>query len=67
MKQKRAERQEFCKQNPAKCEEQRAALKQKRAEIQAQCAKDPSKCDELKQQARERWKARQGEKSAPAP
>ena len=60
MKQKRAERQEFCKANPEKCEEQRAQMQAKRAELEEKCKADPAKCDEMKAEARKNMKGRMG-------
>ena len=66
MKQKRAEHRELCKQNPEKCEEQRAAAKQHRAEMKARCEADPARCEQKKQQARERKQAHHGSGAPPS-
>ena len=65
-KQRRAERREWCQQNPEQCEQQRAEWKQRRAELKAKCAADPVQCEELKQQMRERRQQRQGDARADA-
>lgn len=56
----RAERQEFCKQNPQKCEEQRARMKRHRAEFKAKCEADPAWCEQKKKERRERFHERHG-------
>ena len=54
------DRAEFCKQNPQKCEEQRARMKQRRAEFKAKCEADPAWCEQKKQERRERFHERHG-------
>ncbi|MBM4335032.1 MAG: hypothetical protein FJ108_03850 [Deltaproteobacteria bacterium] len=61
-KRDRAQRQEFCKQNPQKCEEQRARMKQRRDEFRAKCEADPAWCEQKKKKKkrRERFHERHG-------
>jgi len=66
MKQKRAERREQCKQNPAKCQELREQRKQRRAEMKARCDADPARCEQMKQEMREKFWKEQGSESPPA-
>ena len=63
--------QEYCKENPQKCEEARAnrkefctanpeKCKEQREQMKAKCKADPAKCDQMKQEMREKYKGMHG-------